>query len=72
MQVHYLVRENLLEVESLRKEHEAIYRELQGCFGLEECLAPSGMLGRNIGGLVLHKKTVSTEKVLPELRNCAD
>ncbi len=43
-QVHYLVRENLLEIESLKRENEAIYREMQKCHGLQRCLGTGGLL----------------------------
>jgi len=43
-QVHYLVRENLLEIDELRKTHEEFYKELYDCFGLETCLRHSDLL----------------------------
>jgi len=43
-QVHYLVRENLLEIDELRKTHEQFYRELYDCFGLETCLRHSDLM----------------------------
>merc|ERR1712038_2219482 len=43
-QVHYLVRENLLEIDELRKMHDEFYRELYDCFGLEKCLRHSNLM----------------------------
>lgn len=43
-QVHYLVRENLLEIDELRKMHDDFYKELYECFGLETCLRHSNLL----------------------------
>jgi len=43
-QVHYLVRENLLEIDELRKMHDEFYRELYDCFGLETCLRHSNLM----------------------------
>jgi hypothetical protein len=37
-QVHHLVRENLLELDDIKRDHEDIFRELQECYGLEKCL----------------------------------
>jgi len=42
-QVHYLVRENLLEIDQLRKMHDEFYKELYDCFGLETCLRHAGV-----------------------------
>ena len=36
-QVHFLVRENLLAIDELRDEQDAIYQDLHECFGLERC-----------------------------------
>ena len=44
MQVHYLVRENLLELDEIRKEQEDVYKELQHCYGLEKCLKEFDLL----------------------------
>ena len=37
MQVHFLVRENLLAIDELRDTHDKIYDEIHECFGLERC-----------------------------------
>ena len=37
-QVHQMVRDNLLELDDLKREHDAIYSELLSCYGLEKCL----------------------------------
>ena len=33
-----MVRDNLLELDDLKREHDAIYSELLSCYGLEKCL----------------------------------
>ena len=33
-----MVRDNLIELDDLKREHDAIYSELLGCYGLEKCL----------------------------------
>ena len=38
LQVHRMVRDNLLELDDLKREHDAIYSELLSCYGLEKCL----------------------------------
>ncbi len=38
-----------MEIEGLRKDHEDIYKELQGCYGLEDCLQGAGLLNANVG-----------------------
>jgi len=43
-QVHYLVRENLLEIDNLRYIQDEFYKELHDCFGLEKCLRESNMM----------------------------
>ena len=48
-QVHALVHENVLEVDKLRLEHEALYKELQSCYGLEKCLKGSNLLYTDVG-----------------------
>ena len=44
-QVHYLVRQNLLELDQIREEHDDILKELQGCYGIERCLKEFNLLG---------------------------
>lgn len=42
-QVHYLVRENLLEIDNLRYIQDEFFKELHECFGLEKCLRESNL-----------------------------
>ena len=37
LQVHFLVRENILAIDELRDIHDKIYEEIHECFGLERC-----------------------------------
>merc|ERR1711944_232951 len=64
-QVHYLVRENLLEIDELRKQHDEFYRELYDCFGLETCLRHSNLMDGppQVGG------QLSAGALLASLRN---
>ena len=39
----------MLELEDIRREHEDIYKELQGCYGLEKCLGQFNLLDANVG-----------------------
>jgi len=38
-QIHWLVRDQIKEVEELKAEHDEIYNEIAGCYGLEKCLS---------------------------------
>ena len=38
-----------MDVEDLKRQHEEIYRELQGCFGLERCLTNFNLVEANVG-----------------------
>ena len=44
MQVHYLVRENLLEIDNLRYIQDEFYKDLHECFGLEKCLREANLM----------------------------
>ncbi len=33
-----MVRENLLEIDQLRDDQDALFKELHDCFGLENCM----------------------------------
>jgi len=43
-QVHYLVRENLLEIDNLRYIQDEFYKDLHECFGLEKCLREANLM----------------------------
>ena len=47
--VHYLVREYLLDIEDLKREHEGLYKQLQSCYGLERCLSSFNLLESEVG-----------------------
>jgi len=38
-QIHWLVKDQIKEVEELKAEHDEIYNEIAGCYGLEKCLS---------------------------------
>merc|ERR1712227_751370 len=38
-QIHWLVKDQIKEVEELKAEHDEIYNEIAGCYGLEQCLS---------------------------------
>lgn len=54
-QVHYMVRDSLLEIEELAEIHDEFYKELHDCFGLEKCMKQANLLdgppqsGREMG-----------------------
>ena len=47
-----MVRENLLEIDELRKMHDEFYRELYDCFGLEKCLRHSNLMDGPPQGII--------------------
>ncbi|TRY77266.1 hypothetical protein TCAL_13662 [Tigriopus californicus] len=53
-QVHYLVREMLIEADDLKREHDLLYKELQSCYGLEDCLSGFDLLNKNIDTGILY------------------
>jgi len=48
-QIHWLVRDQIKEVEEIKKEHDSIYNQLTGCYGLEKCLGEFGLLNIESG-----------------------
>eukprot|EP00091_Calanus_sinicus_P020854 TRINITY_DN5935_c0_g1_i3.p1 TRINITY_DN5935_c0_g1~~TRINITY_DN5935_c0_g1_i3.p1 ORF type:complete len:261 (-),score=64.31 TRINITY_DN5935_c0_g1_i3:87-869(-) len=48
-QIHSLVKDQIKEVEELKAEHDEIYNEITGCYGLEKCLAEFDLLDINPG-----------------------
>merc|ERR1740129_1873954 len=62
-EVHWLVKDQIKEVEDLKAEHDEIYKELAGCYGLEKCLSEFGLLetgpGSKLHSLGLEKGQVS-------------
>jgi len=43
-QVHWLVRDQIKEVEQLKQEHDEIYNQITGCYGLEQCMGEFDLL----------------------------
>jgi len=41
-----LVRDSLYEIEELAEVHDAFYKELHDCFGLENCIKQANILGQ--------------------------
>merc|ERR1712128_382143 len=62
-QIHSLVKDQIKEVEELKAEHDEIYNEITGCYGLEKCLAEFDLLnispGSKLWGLGLRKMDLS-------------
>lgn len=62
-QIHWLVKDQIKEVEELKAEHDEIYNEITGCYGLEKCLAEFDLLnispGSKLWGLGLRKMDLS-------------
>merc|ERR1712179_780543 len=48
-QIHWLVKDQIQEVETLRAEHNEIYNEITRCFGNENCLQEFDMLDTGPG-----------------------
>merc|ERR1711973_335038 len=66
-QIHWLVKDQIKEVEELKKEHDTIYNEITGCFGLEKCLNEFDLLriepGSKLYELGLRKESVRMELI---------
>ena len=62
-QIHWLVKDQIKEVEELKAEHDEIYNEITGCYGLEKCLAEFDLLdikpGSKLWNLGLRKVNLS-------------
>jgi len=48
-EIHWLVRDQITEVEELKREHDEIYNQITGCFGLEKCLGEFDLLNMEPG-----------------------
>merc|ERR1719220_42144 len=48
-QIHWLVKDQIKEVEELREEHNELYNEITRCFGNEKCLAEFELLDMSPG-----------------------
>merc|ERR1712241_150846 len=66
-QIHWLVKDQIKEVEELKAEHDEIYNEITGCYGLEKCLAEFDLLdiqpGTKLWNLGLRKVDLSTSEL---------
>merc|ERR1711887_125800 len=62
-QIHWLVKDQIKEVEDLKAEHDEVYNEITGCYGLEKCLAEFDLLdikpGSKLWNLGLRKVDLS-------------
>merc|ERR1712244_136545 len=62
-QIHWLVKDQIKEVEALKAEHDEIYNEITACYGLEKCLAEFDLLnidpGSKLWNLGLRKVDLS-------------
>merc|ERR1711936_1543482 len=62
-QIHWLVKDQIKEVEELKAEHDEVYNEITGCYGLEKCLAEFDLLdikpGSKLWSLGLRKVDLS-------------
>merc|ERR1711971_1235897 len=66
-QIHWLVRDQIKEVEELKAEHDEIYNEIAGCYGLEKCLGEFDLVdiqpGTKLWNLGLRKVDLSTSEL---------
>merc|ERR1712045_237775 len=62
-----LVRDQIKEVEELKAEHDEIYNEIAGCYGLEKCLGEFDLVdiqpGTKLWNLGLRKVDLSTSEL---------
>merc|ERR1711874_190204 len=61
--IHWLVKDQIKEVEEVKAEHDELYNEITGCYGLEKCLAEFDLLditpGSKLWSLGLRKVDLS-------------
>merc|ERR1719411_1829087 len=66
-QIHWLVKNQIKEVEELKAEHDEIYNEIAGCYGLEKCLTEFDLVeiqpGSKLHELGLRKVDLSMSAV---------
>merc|ERR1711971_769495 len=66
-QIHWLVRDQIKEVEELKAEHDEIYNEIAGCYGLGKCLGEFDLVdiqpGTKLWNLGLRKVDLSTSEL---------
>merc|ERR1711944_10430 len=66
-QIHWLVRDQIKEVEELKAEHDEIYNEIAGCYGLESCLGEFDLVniqpGSKLWNLGLRRVDLSSSEL---------
>merc|ERR1719348_2163588 len=66
-QIHWLVKNQIKEVEELKAEHDEIYNEIAGCYGLEKCLTEFDLVdikpGTKLWNLGLRKVDLSMSEL---------
>merc|ERR1712029_263170 len=66
-QVHWLGKNQIKEVEELKAEHDEIYNEIAGCYGLEKCLTEFDLVdikpGTKLWNLGLRKVDLSMSEL---------
>merc|ERR1712117_630838 len=66
-QIHWLVKDQIKEVEELKAEHDEIYNEIAGCYGLEKCLSEFDLVdikpGTKLWNLGLRKVDLSMSEL---------
>merc|ERR1712117_873277 len=66
-QIHWLVKDQIKEVEELKAEHDEIYNEIAGCYGLEKCLSEFDLVdikpGTKLWNLGLRKADLSMSEL---------
>merc|ERR1719492_489846 len=66
-QIHWLVRDQIKEVEELKAEHDEIYNEIAGCYGLEGCLSEFDLVniqpGSKLWNLGLRRVDLSSSEL---------
>merc|ERR1712227_848456 len=66
-QIHWLVKNQIKEVEELKAEHDEIYNEIAGCYGLEKCLTEFDLVdikpGTKLWNLGLRKGDLSMSEL---------
>merc|ERR1719493_67830 len=66
-QIHWLVKDQIKEVEELKAEHGEIYNEITGCYGLEKCLSEFDLVdikpGTKLWNLGLRKVDLSMSEL---------
>merc|ERR1711936_760441 len=66
-QIHWLVKDQIKEVGDLKAEHDEIYNEIAGCYGLEGCLSEFDLVniqpGSKLWNLGLRRVDLSSSEL---------